>query len=195
MTASEEVKAADTAILVPFPRPPKPILDVLARLQILDRGDPRQLKAAGDLTNLPRPWAPATCNSELRDLVWHWCDAVATWLNHEYPWRPVAMIPPCWPLHAHIGQELPVLAFMRWNAEQAAAPHALEEWHRNSLPLFLDRMAERLGESTCRTGKHIDRPADSRHAAFTNPDAIEDRRVAIYLDTHRPRRNTNALPD
>jgi hypothetical protein len=37
------------------------------------------------------------------------------------------MIPACWPRHPHIGRELPVLAVLRWTAENAAGPELVEE--------------------------------------------------------------------
>jgi hypothetical protein len=55
---------------------------------------------------------------------------------------------------------------LRWTAENAAGPEPVEEWNRYAFPLFCDRMAQRLGESTCRTGKHQDWPAESRYIAF-----------------------------
>jgi hypothetical protein len=157
-----------TDILEPFPAPGPGIRLTLNRLAILHRGDPREMHAAGDLTNLPHPWEPDSCPDELRDAVWSWCSAVGGWINTQYAWRPTQMIPPCWPLHPHIARELPTLAVLRWEADVATSPDLLEEWHRYTLPLFLDRMAGRLGESTCRTaGKHQDWPAAGRVAAFT----------------------------
>ncbi len=50
--------------------------------------------------------------------------------------------------------------------------------------MVLDRMQNRLGESTCRTGKHQDWPADSRYAAYFSDDAADDRANLIYTDTH-----------
>jgi hypothetical protein len=97
--------------------------------------------------------------------IWSWCDDVVAWINHEYAWRPAQMIPGCWRSHPHIARELPVLAVLRWTAENAAGPELVEEWNRYALPLFCDRMAQRLGESTCRTGKHQDWPAQSRYIA------------------------------
>ena len=164
--------------------------------QILRRGDPDEMAAAGDLSNLPRPWDPATCPDDLREAIWEWCDLVAAWLNHEYVWRPTQMVPPCWPHHPHIARELAVLAILRWNAEQATTPEPMEEWHRYSLPMFCDRMATRLGESACRTAKHVDWPADGRYAAFVDDEQREQRQRVIYTDTrpitvlHKTRRAT-----
>lgn len=173
-------------ILTRFPPPPGAAVKALEQLEVLRRGDADEMAAAGDLTDLPRPWDPATCPDDLREVLWGWCDRVAAWLNHEYAWRPTQMIPPCWPRHPHLARELPVLAFLRWQAEEATSPEPIEEWHRYSLPMFCDRMVSRLGESGCRTGKHLDWPAESRYAAYTGPDAAEDRRTVIYTDTHPP---------
>ena len=79
------------------------------------------------------------------------------------------MVPACWPRHAHIARELPVLAVLRWEAESATGPQLVEEWNRYAFPMFCDRMAHRLGESTCRTGRHQDWPAESRYTAFLEP--------------------------
>jgi hypothetical protein len=79
------------------------------------------------------------------------------------------MIPACWSRHPHIARELPVLAvlaLLRWTAENAAGPELAEEWNRYAYPLFSDRMAQRLGKSNCRTGKHQGWPAESRYIAF-----------------------------
>jgi hypothetical protein len=101
--------------------------------------------------------------------VWSWCNDVVAWINHEYAWRPAQMIPACWSRHPHIARELPVLAvlaLLRWTAENAAGPELAEEWNRYAYPLFSDRMAQRLGKSNCRTGKHQGWPAESRYIAF-----------------------------
>jgi hypothetical protein len=175
--------AVVSTMLTPFPTPPGSVLKALELLQVVRRNDPDELAAAGDLTDLPRPWEPARCPQELREAIWEWCDRVAAWLNHEYAWRPTQMIPSCWPLHPHIAHELPVLAILRWTAEEATTPDLLEEWHRYAFPMFCDRMVNRLGESGCRTGKHIDWPAEGRHAAHTSTDAATQRQNAIYADT------------
>jgi hypothetical protein len=170
-------------IAAPFPTPPGAVLRALQLLQILRRGDPDEIAAAGDLSNLPRPWDPPTCPDELREAVWEWCDLVAAWLNHEYAWRPTRMIPPCWPHHAHIARELAVLAILRWNAEESTTPEPVEEWHRYTFPMFCDRMTNRLGESACRTAKHIDWPAEGRYAAFVGDESSGERQQVIYADT------------
>lgn len=167
------------------PSPPGSVLRAWELLQIVRRGDPDEMaETRVDLNHLERPWVPGACSDELREAVWTWCDAAAAWLNREYAWRPTHLIPPCWARHPHIANELPVLVFNRWLADDALGPEALEEWHRYALPTFLDRMQNRLGESTCRSGKHQDWPAESRHAAYLSAELADDRADVIFGDTH-----------
>jgi hypothetical protein len=175
----------DNEILTQFPSPPGSVLKALELLQVLRRGDADEMAECGDLSNLPRPWDPSTCSRELRAAVWSWCDKVAAWINHEYAWRPTQMIPLCWPHHAHIARELPVLAFQRWTAQESTGYEATDDWHRYALPMFLERMQSRLGESACRTGKHVDWPAEGRVAAYNAAEAVADRQSVIHRDGHR----------
>ena len=170
-----------TLLATPFPTPPGAVLQALHLLEVRGRGDPDEMAAAGNLENLPRPWDPASCPNELREAVWEWCDEVAEWLNHEYVWRPTQMIPLCWPQHPHIARELAVLAILRWGAEESLTPEPTEEWHRYTFPMFNDRLTTRLGESACRTGKHVDWPAEGRYAAFV--DTTGQRENVIHGDT------------
>ena len=82
-------------------------------------------------------------------------------------------------------QQLDVLACLR-DAVEATGPELLEEWHRHTLPLFTDRLAARLGESTCRVGKHQDWPAAARYDAATSPAATGERHDLFHADTHPP---------
>lgn len=173
-------------IASPFPAPPDAVQEVLALLDLVASGDEAVIVELGDTSDLPRPWLPATCHPDLRRQVWHWCDDVVTWINHEYAWRPAGMIPGCWPLHPHLVHEVPTLACLRALAEQAYSPDQLEEWHRYTLPTFLDRAASRLGESSCRTGRHAEWPAGPRHDAQTD-DASRAARAAVFnADTADP---------
>jgi hypothetical protein len=161
-------------IVLPFPPPPLVVLYALELLEDKRRRDRGGAARAGAVADLERPWEPASCSGELGATVWSWCDDVVAWINHEYAWRPAQMIPACWPRHPHIARELPVLAVLRWTAENAAGPELVEEWNRYAFPLFCDRMAQRLGETTCRTGKHQDWPAESRYAAFLTPASDDE---------------------
>ena len=88
---------------------------------------------------------------------------------------------PAGPQHPHIAHELPVLADQRYTAGQAFHSGALEEWHRYTLPLFLERMTARLG-NRCVT-RHEEWPAAPRYRAFTSPQAISDRSARFDADT------------
>lgn len=173
-------------ILTPFPAPPGSVQRALTLLDVLQRGSDEEREAAGDLSELPRPWDPVTCADDLREDVWAWCDQVAAWLNRDYAWRPQQMIPPCWPRHPAIARELPVLAMLRWNTHEATGPAAIEEWHRYALPGFYERMFDRLGESSCRTGKHQEWPAAGRYDAYTDVRAARERAQLLVADTRRP---------
>ena len=153
-------------IVLPFPPPPPAVLGALELLENARRGDRGGMAQAGAVAGLERPWEPAGCSGELSTAVWSWCRDVVAWINHEYAWRPAQMVPACWPHHANIARELPVLAVLRWEAEKAAGPQLMEEWNRYAFPMFCDRMAQRLGESTCRNGRHQDWPAEGRYTAF-----------------------------
>jgi hypothetical protein len=170
-------------ILTPFPKPAAKVAEAFDDLYTARTGNQEEREMLGDPHdpyNLPRPWDPAAGPRDLRLQVWEWCDEVAAWLNREYAWKPVTMIPACWPLHPHIARELPVLACLRYVADRETIPDLVEEWHRNSLPQFLQRMTVRLGESHCGQGKpHQEWPAAGRFAAFI--EATEDR-VAVFED-------------
>lgn len=174
-------------IVSKFPQAPATIRQALVVMQIIRSGDREAIAELGDITDPPRPWDPASCPPELREQLWRWCDSVATWINEQYSWRPGSLIPGCWPRHPHIANELAVLACLRdAGNEPTAPPDLLEEWHRHALPLFLDRMASRLGQSTCSTGTHQDWPAASRHDSFSGPAAARERDDLFHADSHPP---------
>lgn len=152
--------------VLPFPPPPALVLGALELLADVDRRGARHPASDDFSGDLERPWEPASCTGELGASIWGWCNDAAAWVNHEFAWRPAHMLPACWREHPHIARELPVLAVLRWRAETATAPEQVEEWNRYALPTFLDRMVDRLGESTCRTGRHQVWPAQSRYASF-----------------------------
>lgn len=166
-------------ITTAFPTPREDVRDALDRLR---QGEEPGAASLQSWKEVPRPWEPASCSDPLRHAVWTWCGEVAAWVNHEHVWRPVDLIPPCWPRHPHIARELAVLAVLRWYAELATGPDAVEEWLRVAYPSFCKRMSDRLGESDCRLGRHTDWPARSRYGAFAEADLVADRRDVIDRD-------------
>jgi hypothetical protein len=173
-------------MMLPFPPPPGPIREILATLTVLKSGDANAIGKIGDIKNVPRPWDPSSCDPENRLHLWGWCDQVVSWLNHEYAWRPASMIPRCWPAHPHIARELPLLACQRVAADASTSFDATDVWHRQTFPLFLERLNARLGESSCRNDKHIDWPAASRFDNANAEDAITQRRQSFADDTAAP---------
>ena len=168
-------------VLGSFPAPPRLVATAYSKLQVLQTGSDEEIRSLGPLELLERPWDPERCGPATRRQLWDWVDDVAAWVNHEYGWGVERLIPPCWPAHPHIANELPVLTDQRYTAGQAFHSGALEEWHRYTLPLFLERMTARLG-NRCVT-RHEEWPAAPRYRAFTLPQAISDRSALFAADT------------
>jgi hypothetical protein len=176
-------------IVESFPPPPALIADALERMGIVQSGDRDAIDALGDRKEWQRPWEPAACSDQTRHHLWLWLDDVAAWLNRQYAWRTSQLIPDCWPWHPHIANELPALACLRVIAGEQSNPDALEEWHRHTLPEFLNRLALRLGESGCRTGRHVDWPAAARYQQSRDEQSVGVRQDLFGLDTNqKPRR-------
>lgn len=116
----------------------------------------------------PRPWDPANCHDlDLRREVWHWLDQVVDWLNTEYAWDVASLIPGCWYRHPHLVHELGTLADQRRRAGLAFTSTPLEEWHRYTLPMFIDRIRERA-KSYCEE-THKDPPGRASYPALQQP--------------------------
>lgn len=134
-------------LVQPFPMPTSERLRVAYwDLYLSDEGTDAQKERLGEVAGLPRPWDIASCTDpDLRRDAWEWYEAVVTWFNHEYVWDPAAgMIPPCWPQHPHLVHDIGVLADQRRMIALAHNSNSLEEWHRCSVPAFLDRLHERV---------------------------------------------------
>lgn len=180
----------------PFPTP-GPLLGTAYRdLYLAAEGDDNQKALIGDHSLLPKPWDPPTChNPQLRAELWTWLDQVVVWINHEYLWDPDGTIPPCWPQHPHLVHELAVLADQRRRAGIALDSSALEEWHRYTLPGFLERLRGRL-KAHCETD-HQPWPARSRYNRHTNDPNTQRRQQTFDDDVRRlspPEQNTASRP-
>lgn len=168
---------------LPFPMPDGPELKAAYReLKLAAQGDQETKKRLGDQALLARPWDPPTCRKkELREELWEWLDKVVTWFNSEYVWDPTAgVIPPCWPMHPYLVHEIAVLADQRRRASLDTSSSMLEEWHRYTVPGFLDRLKER-------TGHHCDEhhqawPARNRFARHISESAVTERRQVLHPD-------------
>jgi hypothetical protein len=178
VTGAIEPNAPSRVLIQPFPVPGRLVQLAYRELDLVSNGAQDQLLVLRDLRDLPRPWDPATCQTaQLRKEVWSWLEAVVTWLNHEYIWDVVDVIPPCWPQHPHLVHEIAVLADQRRRAGLAPTSDALEEWHRYSLPSFTERMKTRL-RSHCQED-HQSWPATGRHTRHI-AEATRHRRTHAY---------------
>lgn len=165
-----------------FPVPGPELQRAFYELHLAATGTDDQIALLGDLTELPRPWDPATCHDpDLRRELWAWLDAVVTWLITEYTWDVAdAVIPACWPQHPHLVHELAVLADQRRRAGAALTSDALEEWHRYALPAFTDRARARCREH-CEQG-HQAWPVTGRYSRHRCDTSRTTRSAAFGSD-------------
>ncbi len=172
---------ADAGLVRAFPMP-GPLLGTAYRdLYLAAEGSDNQKATIGDPSLLPKPWDPPTCrNPHLRAELWEWLDQVVLWLNHEYVWDPDGMIPPCWPQHPHLVHELAVLADQRRRVGLALDSNGLEEWHRYTLPGFLDRLRGRL-KAHC-DQDHQPWAARGRYARYRDLRQIQNRQNSYNDD-------------
>lgn len=152
------------------------ISSALDELRLAAVAPPESENELRRLSVLPRPWDPATCPPELRQLIYTWLDDVVAWINEDHTWKVERVIPICWMEHPHIVHELAAVAFLRWEAGYAVSPTVLEEWHRHTLPMFLERIVQRIGTTGCPPGKHQPHPGDARHALYRAADQANSRR-------------------
>ena len=160
----------------PFPLPDREVafhLGELQRLAAVDAPTELELKR---LAALPRPWDPPSCPPELRRLIYLWLDEVVAWINEDHSWRVDHVVPACWSEHPHIVHELASVACMRWSVLFVATASPLEEWHHYTLPLFLDRIVQRIGLNGCPPGRHQPHPGAGRNQLYREELASGDRR-------------------
>ena len=182
MTTTED---PDGGMVRGFPTPGPLLATAFLDLYLAAEGDEHQKAAIGDPNLLPKPWDPPTCRDpHLRAELWEWLDQVVLWLNHEYVWDPDGMIPPCWPQHPHLGHELAVLADQRRRVGLGLDSNGLEEWHRYTLPGFLDRQHARL-KAHC-DQDHQPWPARGRHARHADQRQSKRRQDAYIDDVRTP---------
>lgn len=198
MVNPEPVTQPGRFMIGPFPQPGYRVRQAYTAL---DRAASNEKQAALELSvpphELPRPWDPASCRSpELRQEVWEWLEAVVIWLNHEYVWDIATMIPACWPAHPHLVHEIAVLADQRRAAGLALNSIPMEEWHRYSLPMFIDRIRTRVRDH-CEED-HQAWPARSRHTRHLSNEATKTRHQIFNADlnaiTNEDLLDTDATP-
>lgn len=161
-------------LAAPFPEPPGVVARVFDELRIAAVAVDESEHESRRVAMMPRPWDPPACPPELRRNIYVWLDGVVGWVNEEHTWRTDHVIPICWDLHPHIVHEIATAACLRWEATFARTPVALEEWHRYTLPAFLGRIVDRIGETGCPPSRHQPSPGTGRSAIYV--DAAESAR-------------------
>jgi hypothetical protein len=166
----------------PFPTPPGVVAAVLDELRIAAAATDETDHEARRVALLPRPWDPSSCLPEIRLSMYAWMDEVVAWINEQHTWRTDRVIPTCWDLHPHVVHELATVACLRWEATFARTPAALEEWHRFTLPAFLGRVVDRIGETGCQPGRHQPSPGMGRNAIYRDASESARRRQRRWTD-------------
>ncbi len=187
--------AEDASLLVqPFPKPPPRVALAYRELDIAANGTDDQLRALGDTSALPRPWIPSTCTDPaMRTDLWTWLEAVVVWINHQYVYDPADTIPACWPKHAHLVNEIAVLADQRRTAQQALLSNELEEWHRYALPYFIERMKARV-KTHCDRTHASDWPARGRFNRHLGREESAARSAAYAGDVQKSAADKEPAP-
>jgi hypothetical protein len=170
-------------LAAPFPRPSGVIEAALDTIRLVTAKPPKTVDELRRVAQLPRPWDLPGCPPALRLHVWEWLDQVAEWINEEFTWRIDKGVPHCWPQHPHIVHELAVVACLRYNAIYAATPDVFEDWHRYTLPMFLDRIANRCGPGGCPPGKHADQPGTARTHVYRTANERQWRSTLYSADS------------
>lgn len=86
------------------------------------------------------------------------------------------MIPPCWPQHPHLIHDIGVLADQRRLIALATNSNSLEEWHRYSVPAFLERLADRVKQHC--DDKHQSWPARARFCRHVSQQRVRLQDIA-----------------
>ena len=149
--------------VAPFPTPTALIVGLLDDLRLAAERPPTSREELRWLAEMPRPWDPPTCPTTLQQQLWNWLDEVVAWINEEHTWRVDRLVPICWMQHPHIAHEIATVACQRHSSMYAVTPDALEDWHKYTLPAFLDRIVQRVGATGCPPDRHQPSPGAARY--------------------------------
>ena len=162
-------------LVMPVPVPGGLLAAVQAEWDSIDNGQPPEQD------DLPRPWEPATCTAPaLRQQLWNWLEKFVQWANDQHLWDPADLIPPCWPSHPHIVNEIAVLAEQRRRASRTTNAAALEQWQTQTLPAFLTRSRDRVRRHC--TTDHQPTPAAPAHSRHQGNTEVAARRSTFEAD-------------
>lgn len=152
-----------------FPDVTPRMAKVFTQLRILAIGgrNAEDLRSDGEI--IPRLWDITSIHDpDLRFDTWKWLEAFVYWFNTQHTWYSHDQIPPCWPEHHHLVREIATLADQRRTAGEAPTSTPLDEWHRYTIPNFLERT--RTARQGCEND-HVPwpgKPAHTRHTSEAN---------------------------
>lgn len=169
-------------IAAPFPEPPGVIARLLDELRLAAAATDEPEHESRRIATMARPWDPPSCTPEILRNVYAWLDEVVAWINEEHTWRTDRVVPICWDLHPHLVHELATVACLRWEAAFARTPVALEEWHRVTLPAFLNRVVDCIGATGCPPGRHQPNPGAGRNGIYRDASEAGRRRSRRFQD-------------
>lgn len=179
---TDDEQARLERVVAPFPRPGVLVTKAMQDLHLATLDPPYLDDDLTRVRQLPRPWDPGNCTGSVRNELYRWLDDVAHWINTQHLWGVnTPGVPECWPAHPHIVHDLATVACGRFYCSATTTPDELEDWHRHTLPLFLSRLHERLGES-CPPGRHTDPPRRERNRRFASDPPRDTRQRAFARD-------------
>ncbi|MCC2592546.1 hypothetical protein LKO27_03815 [Tessaracoccus sp. OS52] len=182
--------------LIEFPDVTDRMATVLTQLGMLQQGGRAAdvILSTGEI--LPRLWDLTTIHDpHLRLDTWNWLEKFAIWFNSQQTWFSQDQIPACWTEHPHLVRDIAALADQRRAAGEALTSTPLDEWHRYTVPLFLERT--RPARGNCED-KHTPWPGRAAHNRHLNLENQQARRASINADiealkaSHHP--TLRALP-
>lgn len=134
--------------------------DVLARFESLD-------SSPDSTSNSPTAWCWRSLGPGAQEELWAQLKDWVSWLRHRYPLAK--KIPPCWPDHPELVEELTAL-WLAWHAayeQRDASLTAAADWHDRWLPGVLHRLEHGIFAVDC-SQVHKARP-ETMYLASTNP--------------------------
>ena len=167
--------------VLPFPMPGPQLRQLYRHHLAIENGADQERDRLLKRGVTARPWDPATVGtSALRLELWRWLEDVVAWFNHEYAWDTNQVIPECWPEHPHLVHEIASLADERYRASLSYSGGFLAEWHRISVPMFLNRMRDTI-RGHCEE-RHQAWPARARFARHASQQSFDLRWLRVNED-------------
>jgi len=111
-----------------------------------------------------KPWNWLELDADEAAKLWSLLFGFVAFFNKRYGAKIDHRIPPCWAEHGPIVEELTTLMFARWHAFESpqGSVGGAQYWHSYTLPAFLSRIRDWLGDDllSCQQGRHRDHDDD-----------------------------------